>query len=164
MPQVQIDSTRALTVKWRNHCEEVASLKDARLAWIAFRNASFEGAGALGDARVVQGRKKIARISYNGRVWVGRKFDKELVVDDYESAAELFAPENEDNLRTAHLATVEDAVAEYFKTLSVAIGRTSVATADDVRRYEERFGREAFRSACDAHIECLRLAISLDRQ
>lgn len=49
----------------------VASLKDARNAWIAYRDESGIGASGLKqhDGKVFQGRKLIATVSYNGRVW-----------------------------------------------------------------------------------------------
>jgi len=46
-----------------------ASLKDAQLMWISARVTSGWGASDVPNVFVYEGRRRIARISYNGRVW-----------------------------------------------------------------------------------------------
>lgn len=49
----------------------VESLREASLKWRAYRDANGIGASTMRahDGKVFRGRKLVARVNYNGRVW-----------------------------------------------------------------------------------------------
>lgn len=65
--------TYRLKVKGRTYsCE---TLKDCSKIFCAMRDQSGEGASTFPDGRIFENGKRIARVSYNGRVWAGAKYD-----------------------------------------------------------------------------------------
>jgi len=67
-----LTAPRALTVKFetnQHHTVTALSLAEASAKWQAALAEENFRASEVGDCRVYQGRKLVARISYNGRVW-----------------------------------------------------------------------------------------------
>jgi hypothetical protein len=47
----------------------VASFEEASAIYDRERAASYEGASTFPDGTITKGRRKVARVSYNARVW-----------------------------------------------------------------------------------------------
>lgn len=47
----------------------VSSLEQASLLYGQYRDASLEGASTFPDGSILDGRRTVARVSYNGKVW-----------------------------------------------------------------------------------------------
>ena len=67
--------TTALEIIINGKRVPVASLREARRAWNAYREQAMydglSGADLMGrhDGKVFQGKTKVARMSFNGRIW-----------------------------------------------------------------------------------------------
>lgn len=65
------------TGKSKTFTAEVASVSDASRKFQEVRDASGLGSRVMGDGIITQGKQKIARISYNGKVW---QMDGQLLI------------------------------------------------------------------------------------
>jgi hypothetical protein len=48
---------------------EVSSFEEASIVYAQYREASLEGASTFPDGLIRDGRRTVARVSYNGKVW-----------------------------------------------------------------------------------------------
>ncbi|MFZ1104122.1 MAG: hypothetical protein WAN86_14985 [Hyphomicrobiaceae bacterium] len=50
-------------------CFEISSFEEASRTYAQYRDASFEGASTFPDGAILDGRRTVARVSYNAKVW-----------------------------------------------------------------------------------------------